>query len=289
MGIKVWIDGKLYDKENAKISVYDHGLLYGDGVFEGIRAYGGKVLEVDTHLRRLYESAKAIRLAIPMTRAQMKAAIAQTMKANSLKDCYIRLVVTRGVGFLGVDPSNCRAPSVIIITDKIQIYPAEMYAKGMSVITSSILRNHPASLPSRIKSLNYLNNILARIEADDAGVSEAIMLNYQGNVAECTADNLFVVKNGRVMTPGIAEGILEGVTRGLILELCKRLRIPCTEQVVQRHDVYVADECFASGTGAEIVPITKVDGRTIGDGQVGPITKNLIAAFNKRVGRPSAS
>ena len=285
MSLKIWIDGKFYDKENAKISVYDHGLLYGDGVFEGIRAYNGKVLELDAHLKRLYDSAKAIRLKIPMTLAQMKTAVTRTIKVNGFKDCYIRLVVTRGVGALGIDPARCATSSVIIIADKIQLYPQEMYEKGMSVITSSIIRNPPASLPPRIKSLNYLNNILAKIEAGDAGVAEAIMLNYQGNVAECTADNIFIVKDGRICTPGVAESLLEGVTRHLVINLCKKLRIACSECVVQRHDVYVADECFATGTGAEIVPITKVDGRIIGDGRVGPVTRKLIAAFDKKVGR----
>ncbi len=287
MAIKVWIDGKLYNKQDAKISVYDHGLLYGDGVFEGIRAYKGRILELDAHLKRLFESAKGIRLVIPLSRPQLKAAIARTIKANGLKDCYIRLVVTRGIGSLGLDPGKCETPSVIVIADRIQLYPKELYAKGMSVITSSVLRNHPACVPPRIKSLNYLNNILARIEADDAGVPEALMLNHQGNVAECTADNIFVVKDGRVATPGLAEGVLEGITRRLILQLCRTLRIPCVEQVVQRHDVYVADECFVTGTGAEIVPITRVDGRSIGAGTVGPITRKLIAAFDRRVGRRS--
>ena len=283
MPLKVWIDGRLIDKDDAKISVYDHGLLYGDGVFEGIRVYAGKLFRVEAHLARLYDSAKAIRLVIPISQKEFLAAIEQTVKANDFTDCYIRAVVTRGVGSLGIDPNKCKSPSVFIIADLIQLFPKELYEKGMAVITSSIIRNHPAALSPRIKSLNYLNNVLARIEANDAGVGEAIMLNHLGNVAECTADNVFIVRGGRVLTPTIVDGILEGVTRQAILDLCAKLAIPHLELSFQKHDLFVADECFVTGTGAEVAPVTKIDGRIIGTGQPGPITKRLIEAFHKYV------
>jgi branched-chain amino acid aminotransferase len=281
--LKIWIDGKLVDKDDAKISVYDHGLLYGDGVFEGIRVYNNRIFRAEAHLTRLYESAKAIRLVIPMSPKEFLAAIEQTVKVNNFTDCYIRAVVTRGVGSLGIDPNRCKSPSVFIIADSIQLFPKELYEKGMAVITSSIIRNHPAALSPRIKSLNYLNNVLARIEANDAGVGEAIMLNHNGNVAECTADNVFIVKSGKVITPTVTDGILEGVTRQAILDLCSKLAIRCAEQSFQKHDLFVADECFVTGTGAEVAPVTRIDGRVIGDGAPGPITKRLIEAFHKHV------
>lgn len=281
--LKIWIDGELKDTADAKISVYDHGLLYGDGVFEGIRLYAGKIFEPDAHMRRLYDSAKAIRLTIPMTPAQMLAAIEQTAKANNFTDCYVRAVVTRGVGYLGLNPNRCPKPSVFIITDLIELYPPELYQKGMPVITASVIRNHPNALSPRIKSLNYLNNILAKIEAADAGVPEAIVLNHEGNVAECTADNIFIVQNGQVLTPRVTDGILEGITRAVILRLCAKLGIPAAEKTIQRHDVYIADECFLTGTGAEVIAVTKVDGRPIGSGDPGPITKRLLEAFHKHV------
>jgi branched-chain amino acid aminotransferase len=283
MSLKVWMDGKLIDKADAKVSVYDHGLLYGDGVFEGIRVYNGRIFEADAHIRRLYDSAKAIRLNIPISPEQMKAAMEQTFRANGFTDCYIRAVVTRGAGFLGIDPSKCATPCVFIITDTVQVFPREMYEKGISVITSSVIRNHPNALSPRIKSLNYLNNILARIEATDAGVSEAVMLNHEGNVAECTVENIFILRDGRVQTPTTYDGILEGVTRRVIIELCDRLNISCTEKTLQRQDLYIADEVFATGTGAEVMPITKIDGRVIGSGQAGPVTKRLIDAFHRHV------
>jgi branched-chain amino acid aminotransferase len=280
---KIYIDGQLCDKADAKISVYDHGLLYGDGVFEGIRVYNGKVFEVDAHLERLWASAKAIRLEIPLSREKFKAAIEQTVKANNLDDSYIRAIVTRGIGNLGIDPKNCSGPSVIIIVDRIQVYPAEMYAKGMSVMISSVVRNHPSALSPRVKSLNYLNNILARIEANDAGVTEAVMLNQNGNVSECTADNIFIIRDGQVQTPTTADCILEGVTRRIIFQLCAKLGIPCVEKTLQRHDLYIADECFVTGTGAEVMPVTKIDGRIVATGQPGPITRRLTEAFHKHV------
>jgi branched-chain amino acid aminotransferase len=281
--LKVWIDGKLLDKDEARVSVYDHGLLYGDGVFEGIRAYAGKIFRGEVHLRRLYDSAKAIRLSIPLSPEEFLAAIQQTVKANGFTDCYIRVVVTRGAGPLGIDPKNCKSPSVVIIADTIQLYPKELYEKGMAVITSSIIRNHPQALSPRIKSLNYLNNILARLEANDAGVAEAIMFNHLGNVAECTADNLFIVRSGQVQTPMVTDGILEGVTRQAILDLCGRMGIPASERTMQAHDLYTADECFVTGTGAEVAPVTKIDGRVVGTGEPGPVTKRLIEAFHKYV------
>jgi branched-chain amino acid aminotransferase len=283
MGLKIWIDGKFVDKADAKISVYDHGLLYGDGVFEGMRVYNGKLFEAELHFRRLFESARSIRLTIPYLAEHLKAATAETFKINDFTECYIRLVVTRGVGSLGLGPDRCETPSVIIIADKIGLYPKEMYEKGMPVITASVIRNHPNALSPRIKSLNYLNNILAKIEAIDAGVPEAVMLNHEGNVAECTADNIFIVKSGVVYTPTTYDGILEGVTRKVVMDLCKKHGIPCIEKTLQRHDLYVADEFFLTGSGAEVIPVTKIDGRIIGSGTPGPISRRLIEAFHSHV------
>jgi branched-chain amino acid aminotransferase len=283
MSLKIYIDGKLYDKEDAKISVYDHGLLYGDGVFEGIRVYRGRIFECEAHLRRLFDSARAIRLAPPRTAEQLKAAMEETVRINNFSDCYIRLVITRGVGYLGLNPNRCPTPTVFIITDTIELYPPQMYDKGMSIITSSVVRTHPNSLSPRIKSLNYLNNILAKIEAADADVPEAVLLNQEGNVAECTGDNIFIVRMGKVQTPATADGILEGVTRHVMIELCQKLSIPCVEKSLQRHDLYIADECFLTGTAAEVVPVTRIDGRPIGAGTPGPITRRLMEAFHKHV------
>jgi len=279
MSLKVWIDGKLYDKADAKVSVYDHGLLYGDGVFEGIRVYNGRIFECQAHIDRLWASARAIRLVIPISREQMCNAIEETVRANNFKDCYVRAVVTRGPGDLGINPQKSPRPSVFIITDLISVYPKELYDKGIAIITSSVIRNHPNALSARIKSLNYLNNILAKIEANDAGVSEAVMLNHEGYVAECTADNIFIVRNGEVQTPGMTEGLLEGVTRGVMLKLCHKLNIRCVEKRLERYDLYAADECFLTGTGAEVIPVTKIDGREVGAGQPGAVTRRLIDAF----------
>jgi branched-chain amino acid aminotransferase len=281
MSPKVWIDGKLTDKADAKISVYDHGLLYGDGVFEGIRVYAGRIFKLEQHLTRLWDSAKTLRLNIPYTREETIAAMDQTIKANNFTDCYIRLVVTRGVGYLGLNPAKCARPTMFVIADTIEMYPKDVYEKGMAVITASVIRNHPNAISPRVKSLNYLNNILARIEAADAGVSEAIMLNHEGNVAECSADNIFIVKSGHVLTPTTTDGILEGITRNAILDLCAKLNIPRHEKTLQRHDLYIADECFLTGSAAEVVPITKIDNRIIGNGQPGPITKKLHDAFHR--------
>lgn len=279
MSLKVWIDGKLYDKADAKVSVYDHGLLYGDGVFEGIRVYNGKIFECSSHIDRLWASAKAIRLAIPISKEQMCSAIEETVKANQFRDCYVRAVVTRGPGDLGINPLKSPRPCVFIIADLISVYPREMYDKGIAVITSSVIRNHPNALSARIKSLNYLNNVLAKIEANDAGVSEAVMLNHEGYVSECTADNIFIIRRGEVQTPPTTEGLLEGVTRDVMMRLCRRLNLPCVEKRLERYDLYTADECFLTGTGAEVIPVTKIDGREIGTGQPGQLTKRLIEAF----------
>ena len=281
--MKVWIDGRVVDKADARVSVFDHGLLYGDGVFEGIRAYHGRIFEREAHLDRLFQSAKGIRLTIPLSREQLVAAIEETMKANNFTDCYIRLVVTRGVGSLGLSPIRCERPSVFIITDLLELYPREMYEKGMSVITASVVRNHPNAISPRVKSLNYLNNILGKLEAIDAGVPEAIMLNHEGNVSECTADNIFIVRGGQVQTPQTCDGVLEGITRKVMLELCRQMQIPAIEKTLQRHDLYIADECFLTGTGAEVIPVTKIDNRPIGAGQPGPITRKLIEAFHRHV------
>lgn len=283
MSLKIWLDGKLVEKENAKISVYDHGLLYGDGVFEGIRVYSGKIFEVEAHLDRLWASARAIRLTIPISREEFRAAMEQTVKVNNFTDCYIRAVITRGVGYLGISPANCAKPSVFIIADTITMYPKEMYENGMAIITASVIRNHPNALSPRIKSLNYLNNILGKIEAIDAGVPEAIMLNHEGNVAECTGDNIFIVRKGQVQTPTTADGILEGITRQCVLQLCEKLKVPFIEKTLQRHDLYIADECFLTGSAAEVIPVTKIDGRVIGDGKVGQVTRKLIDAFHRHV------
>jgi len=278
MSLKVYISGKLYDKADAKISVYDHGLLYGDGVFEGIRVYSGKVFKHREHLERLYESAKAIALKIPLNLEEMQAAVEATVQENKKIDGYIRLVVTRGAGALGIDPRRCE-PAVIIICDDVSLYPKELYDNGLEIITASTIRNHPNALNPRIKSLNYLNNILAKIEAIRAGCFEAIMLNHKGEIAECTADNLFLVKRGVLKTPTVDAGALEGVTRNLVLDLAKKAGIPTLETTLQRQDVYTADEMFLTGTGAEVIAVTKVDDRVVGTGKQGPITKRLRELF----------
>ena len=278
---QIYVDGTLYPKPDAKISVYDHGLLYGDGVFEGIRVYGGKIFEAAGHFERLYQSAKSIRLTIPLGSEDLLAAVERTVAANEFVDCYVRLIITRGAGTLGLNPTLCPTASVVIIADTIQLYPEAFYDTGISVITASVIRTHPNALSPRIKSLNYLNNILAKLEAVDAGVPEAVMLNGEGNVAECTADNLFIVRRGRVETPQTSDGILEGVTRDVILRLCRSEGIPAIEKTLQRHDLYVADECFITGTAAEVMPVTKIDGRVIGAGEPGPLTRRLHAAFHR--------
>ncbi len=281
MALKVHIDGTLYDKEDAKISVYDHGLLYGDGVFEGIRSYSGKVFRLQEHLDRLWNSAKAIWLEIPISKDQMAKAIRDTLAANGIEDGYIRVVVTRGVGTLGLDPNRCSHPQVIVITDYISLYPDDYYRNGLEIITVSTARNHPAALNPRIKSLNYLNNILAKIEGLQAGCIEALMLNHKGEVAECTGDNIFVVRNGKIRTPPIDAGILEGITREAVIGLARQSGIEVAEVPLTKHDVYIADECFLTGTAAEVIPVVKVDSRKIGDGAPGPITRDLMERFHR--------
>lgn len=281
MSLKVYVNGKLVDKDEAAISVYDHGLLYGDGVFEGIRSYGGKVFRLQEHLDRLWYSAKAIWLEIPISKDQMGAAIEETLTQNGIEDGYIRVVVTRGCGTLGLDPDKCSDPQVIIITDYISLYPDEVYEKGLEIITVSTARNHPAALNPRIKSLNYLNNILAKIEGKQAGCVEALMLNHKGEVAECTGDNIFLARNGALLTPPNDAGILEGITRAAVIELARQAGIEVCEVALTKHDVYIADECFLTGTAAEVVPVVKVDSRTIGDGTPGPITRKLADSFHK--------
>ncbi|MFM8220328.1 MAG: branched-chain-amino-acid transaminase [Planctomycetaceae bacterium] len=277
----VYVAGQLVDKSEAKVSVYDHGLLYGDGVFEGIRVYVGKVFLLDEHVERLYESARAIRLEIPLTPAAMAQAVRETVAANRLTDGYVRLVVTRGAGTLGLDPRKTADPQVIIIADTIALYPAEMYAEGLRLITASTIRNHPQALSARIKSLNYLNNILAKIEGSDAGCVEAVMMNHLGHVAECTGDNIFLVKNRVLSTPSTDSGILEGITRNCVIELARQAGYEVRETTLVRHDIYVADECFLTGTAAEVIPATSLDGRLIGTGKPGPVTRDLLERFRK--------
>ncbi len=279
--LKININGKYYDKENAKISVYDHGLLYGDGIFEGLRSYGGKVFRLTQHLDRLWASAKAIWLTIPISRDEMARAVNETLAANGIQDGYIRLIVTRGAGALGLDPNRCSDPQVIVIADHIQLYPKEMYENGLSIVTASTIRNHSAALSPRIKSLNYLNNIMAKIEGLQAGCVEALMLNAKGEVAECTGDNIFVVRNGVLMTPPIDAGILEGITRDAVIELAEEAGIEVQQIALTRHDVFIADECFLTGSAAEVIPVVRLDSRMIGDGKPGPITRQLTERFHK--------
>ena len=275
----IYLNGSLVPKEQAVVSVYDHGLLYGDGVFEGIRVYGHRVFMLPEHISRLYESARAIRLTIPISEAEMIVAVEQTVAANKIEDGYVRLVITRGAGSLGLDIRKTSDPQVIVIADTITLYPQELYEKGLSIVTASTIRNHPGALSPRIKSLNYLNNILAKIEATDQGCLEALMLNHKGDVAECTGDNIFIVKQGVLKTPPTDAGILEGITRNVVLDLARKAGIPTREVTLQRHDMYVADEFFLTGTAAELIPVVQLDGRPIGDGKPGPITQQLLKRF----------
>jgi branched-chain amino acid aminotransferase len=280
--MKVYINGKFYDKQQAKVSVFDHGLLYGDGVFEGIRSYNRLVFKLKEHIERLFESAQSIMLNIPLSREQMIRAVIATLKENSLKDAYIRLVVTRGEGDLGLDPRKCKGnATVIIIADKITLYPDKFYRQGLEIITVPTVRNLPEALNPQIKSLNYLNNILAKIEAVNAGFDEAIMLDSLGYVAECTGDNIFIVKRAHLYTPPQCMGTLRGITRDTVLEISRKAKIPVHEHVITRHEVYISDECFLTGTAAEIIPVVKVDGRTIGDGRPGKLTLKLMKEFKE--------
>ena len=285
MSPPIYINGKYFSKEDAKISVYDHGLLYGDGVFEGMRTYSNKVFRLGEHIDRLYESARAILLTIPMSKQEMIDAVKKTVELSGLSDSYIRLVVTRGSGSLGLDPNRTSDPQVIIIVDLIALYDRKYYDEGLKIITASTIRNHPAALSPRIKSLNYLNNIMAKLEGLQAGCMEAIMLNHKGEVAECTGDNIFIVKRGQLLTPSADSGILEGITRNAILELANTLKIPARETTLTRHDLLVADECFLTGSAAEVIPVVSIDSRPIGDGKVGPTTKQLMVEFKKLVVR----
>jgi branched-chain amino acid aminotransferase len=278
---KIYIDGKFYSEANAKISVFDHGLLYGDGIFEGIRFYDGRVFRLEEHLARLWDSAHSICLEIPMSIREMGEAVLETIRQNNLRDGYIRLLVTRGKGNLGLNPEQCDRPSVIIITAQITLYPESVYRNGLTVVTCATRRVNPGALNPAVKSLNYLNNVMARIEANLAGADEALMLNDAGNVAEGTADNVFIVKRGQIFTPPISAGALRGITRSVVFEIAGELGIKVTETDITRHDVFTADECLLTGTAAEVVPVVRADGRAIGNGKPGAISARIIARFRQ--------
>ncbi len=281
MSQQIYLNGKLVSKEQATVSVFDHGLLYGDGVFEGLRVYGGKVFRLEAHIRRLYESARSICLTIPLSKDQMCDATNETVAANGIDDGYVRTVITRGSGSLGLGPECCPKPEVIIIAATIALYPEEYYEKGLEIITSSVIRNHPAALSPRVKSLNYLNNITAKMEALQAGCIEAMMLNHKGEVAECTGDNIFLVRDGELMTPPMDAGILCGITRDAVIEIARGAGIEVREVAMTKHDVYIADECFLTGTAAEVIAVVKVDNRPIGDGKPGTMTLDLKRRFHE--------
>jgi branched-chain amino acid aminotransferase len=278
--MQIFIDGKYFDEHKARISVFDHGLLYGDGIFEGIRAYNGRVFKLKEHIDRLFYSAKAILLNLPMSHADLMAAVVQTCRRNKIRDGYIRLVVTRGAGSLGLNPHRCKRPSVIIIADKIQLYPPALYARGMEIVTVPTVRNLHSALNPAIKSLNYLNNIMAKIEAANSGCEEAIMLNAEGFVAECTGDNLFILKEDQLFTPPLSAGALYGITRRVVMEIAAESGLKVSEPNLTRYDLFNADECFLTGTGAEMMPVVKIDGRVIGSGKPGPVTARLIAQYH---------
>lgn len=279
--MKIYIDGNFHPESEAKVSVFDHGLLYGDGVFEGIRFYNGRVFRLEEHIERLYDSAQAICLKIPLSREEMTQALLETVRQNQLRDGYIRQIVTRGVGNLGLSPDRCKVPTVIIIASSIALYPEEFYNRGLDVITCGTRRVAPAALSPTIKSLNYLNNIMAKIEANQAGAGEGLMLNEQGYVAECTGDNIFVIKHGEIFTPPISAGGLRGITRGVIFEIAAELGVKISEPNLTRYDIYTADECFLTGTAAEIIPVVKLDSRSIGTGKPGPLTAKFLAKFHE--------
>jgi len=277
--MKVYVDGKYYNERDAKVSVFDHGLLYGDGIFEGIRAYNGRVFRLKEHIDRLFYSAKAILLNLPMSRADIAEAVLETCRRNKIHDGYIRLVVTRGVGTLGLNPNRCKNPSLIIIAGKIQLYPVEYYERGLEIITVPTVRNLHSALNPAIKSLNYLNNIMAKIEANNSGCEEAIMLNAEGFVSECTGDNIFILKENELLTPPLSAGALYGVTRKVVMEIAAESGLLVRESNLSRYDMFNADECFLTGTGAELVPVIKIDGRVIGNGKPGPVTRRLVAQY----------
>lgn len=281
MGQKIYLNGQFFSKEEAKISVYDHGLLYGDGVFEGLRTYNGRIFKLEEHIERLYKSAKYICLNIPISRGKLTEAVVETTRVNGYKDCYIRIVVTRGEGDLGLDPDKCKNATVFIIVDKIELYPEKFSREGMEIITVPTQRNTSHNLEPRVKSLNYLNNILAKIEAKNAGFKEAILLNSEGLVTECSGDNVFIVEDGILKTPPTYVGILDGITRKVIIDIAKELSIKVKEELFSRYNLFNAGECFLTGTAAEIVPIVKIDGRTIGSGKVGSVTNKIRNAFKK--------
>ncbi|MEP6699392.1 MAG: branched-chain-amino-acid transaminase [Verrucomicrobiota bacterium] len=279
--LTIYLDGKFVPEAEAKVSVFDHGLLYGDGIFEGIRFYNGRVFRLEEHLQRLWDSARSICLEIPIGAGEMTEALLETIRQNNLREGYIRLIVTRGVGNLGLNPAQCKRPSIIIIATTIALYPKEVCEAGLTVVTCATRRTSPASLNPAVKSLNYLNNVMARIEANLAGADEALMLNEAGNVAECTADNVFIIKRGRIFTPPISAGALRGITRSVVFDIAAELGMELTEADITRHDVFVADECFLTGTAAELIPVIKADGRMIGVGKPGPITARMIKRFRE--------
>jgi len=279
--MKVWLNGKMFDKTDACLSVFDHGTLYGDGIFEGIRIYNGRIFQCQNHIDRLFESARKIRLPIEQTKQEIVDAMYETIEANDISDGYIRLVVTRGAGTLGLNPFKCSRPGTFIIADSIVLYPPEMYDNGMAVIIAKTVRVSPDMLDPSIKCLNYLNNICAKIEAIDAGVAEAIMLNAEGNVAECTGDNIFIVTGGQVITPDTDSGILVGVTRGVVMRLAREMGLTVVERAVTPDELRSADECFLTGTAAEVIAMTKIDDAIVGDGKVGEITTKLLSAFRE--------
>ncbi len=279
----IFMNDRLVPEEEAKVSVFDHGLLYGDGVFEGLRSYSGRVFRLDTHIDRLWDSARAIALEIPLAKEVVAQAVNDTLAANKLVDGYVRLVVTRGAGSLGLDPNRTKNPQVIVIADTISLYPREFYEKGLRIVTAATQRVHSAALSPRIKSLNYLNNIMAKLEGLQAGCVEALMLNHKGEVAECTGDNVFVVRSGRLLTPPPDAGILEGITRGAVMELAHAAGIDCQEATLTRYDLYTSDECFLTGTAAEVIPVVEIDGRKVGAGTPGPVTARLTADFHTLV------
>ena len=282
--MKVWLNGELVDEEHAKLTVFDHGTLYGDGVFEGIRVYGGRIFQRQEHVDRLFNSARYIRLAVPYTKQDLIDAMEETVAADGCVDGYIRLVITRGAGTLGLNPFKCPEPNVFIIADRIAMYPPEMYEHGMAVIVAKTVRTSGRMVNPAVKSMNYLNNILAKIEAVDAGVAEAIMLNEHGNVAECTGENLFIVTGGTIMTPPPEAGILIGITRGVVIDIAGKLGIPLAERDIAPEQLYEADECFLTGTAAEVISVTSIDGKTVGDGRPGPVTRKLLGAFRELTG-----